>query len=62
MPEDTSRILDHADIGGNVGLVILNERNVLAFPRIIEQAPEIVESSEPPVALVSSEAMGCNWI
>jgi hypothetical protein len=60
VPEDTSRILDHADIGGNVGLLILNERDILAFPRIVEQASEVIKSSETPVALISSEAVGCD--
>jgi hypothetical protein len=60
VPENTSRILDHANIGGHVSLLILDERNILALPRIVEQTPEVIESSETPIALVSSETVGCN--
>jgi hypothetical protein len=60
VPEDTSGILDHADIGGNIGLLILDEGDVLAFPRIVKQAAEIIESSETPVTLIGSKAVCCD--
>jgi hypothetical protein len=62
VPENTSGVLDDAYIGRHDGLVVLNQRNVLALPCFIEEASEIVESSKTPVALVGRESVGSDCI
>lgn len=62
VPENTCRILYDSDIGCDVGLVVLHQRNALALPGFAEEVSEVVESRETPVALIGRESVRSSCI
>lgn len=61
VPEDTSRVLDNANVGRDISFVVLNQRDSLVLPGLTEEAPKVVETGEPPVSLFGSESVSRNW-
>ena len=60
MPQNTRGIFHHSDVGCDIGLIVLDQRDRFAFPRIGKQTSEIVESGEAPVTFLGGETVGCN--
>lgn len=60
MPEDTGRVLDNANVGGDIRLIVLDQRDALVFPRLIEETSKIIEAGKPPVSLLGGESVSRN--
>lgn len=60
MPQDTGWILDHANVGGQTGGIVLDQRAAGVAPWS-EQPAQIVEAGEAPVGLFAVEAVVTNW-
>jgi hypothetical protein len=60
MPEDTGRVLDNANIGGDIRLIVLDQRDALVFPCLTEETSKIVETGKAPVSLLGGESVSRN--
>ena len=61
VPEDACRVFHHADVGSDIGFLILHQGDSPIFPGHTEESSQVAESSKPPVSLVGVKAVRSNY-
>lgn len=60
MPQHSSWILHHSNIGGDIGFFVLHQGNIVAIKWDIKKLPQLVETCESPITFVYVVPMRCH--